>query len=76
MEGETWSKSRKGAQAKGERYVVGRIKCFHTDENNPTEEMLKIQERGELQEHDLEQRTVYRIKYTVEEVALARSKGS
>lgn len=29
------------------------IKCFHTDENYPAENMLKIQER-ELQEHDLE----------------------
>lgn len=29
------------------------IKCFHTNENYPAENMLKIQER-ELQEHDLE----------------------
>lgn len=29
------------------------IKYFHTDENYPAENMLKIQER-ELQEHDFE----------------------
>lgn len=29
------------------------IQCFHTDETNPAENMLTIQER-ELQEHDFE----------------------
>lgn len=31
-----------------------KIKRFHTDENDPVEKMLKIQEGRELQEHDFE----------------------